>query len=188
MNLASSMIIALPWCIKDMSKKIKHIEVQFICPVLVQQEFYDKLDILLKSGQLEYYVKVLGDPSEKNIISKMEITFPTPVDLSSEIQRGMDDLLQPICDNHMQEHPDRVMWIFGHGSKPLWREPEEPEWDDEVYFIEIAERKAHPKELKAYEHLHVCARCKGEVEVLPESQCTAVLKCKKCGYQDVILF
>ena len=180
-----------------MSKKTKHVEVQFICPVLVQQEFFDKLGTLLEPiadaykeqwGLLEYYVKVLGDPTEKNIISKMEITFPTPVDLPSEIQRGIDKLLEPICEEHMKEHPDRVMWIFGHGSKPLWREPQEPEWDDEVYFIEVAERKAHPKELKAHEHLHVCAKCKGGIEVIPESQCTAVLKCKKCGYQDVVLF
>jgi DNA-directed RNA polymerase subunit RPC12/RpoP len=88
----------------------------------------------------------------------------------------------------MQEHPDKVMWLFGRGSKPLWREPEEPDWDDSIYCIEIAERKAHPKELKAHEHLHVCAKCKGEVEVIPESQCTAVLKCKKCGHWDVVLF
>jgi DNA-directed RNA polymerase subunit RPC12/RpoP len=180
-----------------MDKKIKCIEIQFPLAVLVSQEFYDKLNILLQPitdahkeewGQLEYYVKVLGDPTKKNTISEMEITFPTPVDLPSEVQRGMEDLLQPICDKHMQEHPDRVMWVFGQGSKPLWREPDEPEWDDEVYMIEIAERKAHPKELKAHEHLHVCVKCGGEVEVIPESQCTAILKCKKCGYQNVVLF
>jgi len=137
-----------------MSKKTKHIEIQFPFAVPVPQDFYDKLDVLLKPitdaykdqwGQLEYYIKALGDI--KNVVSKIEVTFPTPVKLLREIQRGIDDLLEPICDKHMQEHPDRVMWIFGHGSKPLWREPEEPGWDDEVYMIEIAERKAHPKEL-----------------------------------------
>lgn len=173
---------------------IKIIEVQFPFAIQVPQEFYDKLDILLEPiadvhkdqwGQLMILFSTISPRT-----SKMEITFPTPVDLPSEIQRGMDDLLQPICDKHMQEHPDRVMWIFGHGSKPLWREPEEPDWDDEVYFIEIAERKAHPKELKAHEHRHVCNKCEGEVEVIPESQASAILRCKnkKCGYQDVVLF
>jgi hypothetical protein len=172
--------------------KVKQVEVQFPFAVSVPQEFQDKLDVLLKpiadsyKDQWGQLMIIFSTASPRTF--KMEITFPTPVDLSSEIQRGMEDLLQPICEKHMKEHPDRVMWVFGHGSKPLWREPEEPEWDDEIYFIEIAERKAHPKELKAHEHLHVCAECGGEIEVTPESQCTAVLKCKKCGHWDVILF
>ncbi len=34
------------------------------------------------------------------------------------------------------------------GSKPLWREPEEPEWDDSVFFISVAEREATIKEIE----------------------------------------
>lgn len=178
--------------------KVKHIEIQFPFAVPVPQDFYDKLDILLKPiadahkeqwGQLEYYTKVLGD-IVKNVVSKIEVTFPTSVTLSSEVQRGIDDLLQPICDKHVQENPDRVMWVFGHGSKPLWREPEEPEWDDEVFMIEIAERKAHPKELKRKEHRHVCEKCGGSVDVIPESQASAILRCRvpSCKHEKVILF
>lgn len=78
---------------------------------------------------------------------KVEISFPVGVDLPPGWDRALDALIGMVCEAYEEQHPDRVMWPAGQGSKPLWREPMEPEFDDSVYFIEVAEREAYPKEI-----------------------------------------
>ncbi|MCK5020281.1 MAG: hypothetical protein KAS32_24795 [Candidatus Peribacteraceae bacterium] len=45
------------------------------------------------------------------------------------------------CKQYEIENPTRVMWPAGCGAKPIRREPQEPEYDDTIYVIEVAERE-----------------------------------------------
>jgi len=74
-------------------------------------------------------------------IQRIEIDFPTAVSLPDGFEKTLDALIGMVCEQYERENPARVMWPAGCGSKPLWREPEEPEYDDTVYFIEVAERE-----------------------------------------------
>jgi len=81
-------------------------------------------------------------------IVKVEISFPVAVDLPAGWERALDGLVDMVCGKYEEEHPDRVMWPAGHGSRVLWREPEEPDFDDSVFEISVSEREAYPKELE----------------------------------------
>lgn len=81
-------------------------------------------------------------------LQKIEIAFPVGVNLPPGFERTLDALIGMVCEAYEEAHPDRVMWPAGQGSKPIWREPAEPDFDDSVYFIEVAEREAYPKELE----------------------------------------
>jgi hypothetical protein len=81
-------------------------------------------------------------------LQKIEISFPVAVELPPGWERALDALVDMVCERYEEAHPGRTMWPAGYGSKPIWREPQEPEWDDSVYLIEVAEREAHPKELE----------------------------------------
>ena len=41
------------------------------------------------------------------------------------------------------DNPNRVMWVFAQGDKPIWNEPHEPTFDESVLNIEIAERERY---------------------------------------------
>ena len=81
-------------------------------------------------------------------INKIEIVFPCDVELPRGFEQVLSCLVDMVCKKYEAENKTRVMWPAGHGSKPLWREPEEPEWDDSVFSIEVAEREATEKEIK----------------------------------------
>ena len=83
-----------------------------------------------------------------NKLQKIEIVFPVGVELPPGWERVLDALVDMVCEAYEQQNPTRVMWPAGQGSKPIWREPQEPDWDDSVYFIDVAEREAYPKELE----------------------------------------
>lgn len=74
-------------------------------------------------------------------ISQIEITFPVPVELPEGFEKTLSALVGMACDKYESENPDRVMWAAGHGSKPIWREPEEPTYDDSVYQIQVEEKE-----------------------------------------------
>lgn len=76
----------------------------------------------------------------------IEITFPFPVEFPEGWDRALSGLVDMVCMKYEREHPDHVMWPAGHGSKPIWREPEEPLFDDNVFQIEVAEREMSQKE------------------------------------------
>jgi hypothetical protein len=78
----------------------------------------------------------------------IEITFPVPVEFPEGFFQVLDRLVNMVCEKYEAENPTRTMWPCGHGSKPIWREPEEPLFDESVYQISVSERKAHPKELE----------------------------------------
>ncbi len=76
-----------------------------------------------------------------NKISVVELVFPVPVELSHSFICALTRLLDGVCEEYKLANPTRTMWPAGFGSKPLWREPEEPDFDDSVFQIEMAERE-----------------------------------------------
>lgn len=74
-------------------------------------------------------------------IQKIEITFPVEVELPDGFEQALSALVGIACEKYQKENPTRVMWTAGHGSKPIWDEPNEPDFDDSVYVIEVAERE-----------------------------------------------
>lgn len=83
-------------------------------------------------------------------VRKIEIEFPFKVELPPGFIRALSEFVNLICEKYQVENPDRVMWPAGQGSKPLWREPEEPEFDDDIFHIEIAEREKLMRNHKLY--------------------------------------
>ena len=72
------------------------------------------------------------------MIRKIEILFPCPVELPDGFEQELDALVDKVCKKFKVDNPEYAMWPSGHGSKVLWREPEEPDFDDEVYEITVA--------------------------------------------------
>jgi len=81
-------------------------------------------------------------------IRAIEIVFPVEVEMLPGMDQVFDRLIDMICTKYEHENPTRTMWPSTHGAKILWREPEEPDFDDSIYRIEVSERGALPKELK----------------------------------------
>lgn len=88
-------------------------------------------------------------------IQKIEVEFPVAVELPLGFDRLFDAVIDLVCEKYEAQNPTRVMWPAGHGSKPIWREPEEPEFDDSILHISVSERAATPKELKIKNRLGI---------------------------------
>lgn len=75
-------------------------------------------------------------------ISRIEISFPTPVTLPSGFDRALDALIDQVCKQYERDHPTEVMWPASYGSKmlsnPLAMSDEERiEFDDSIYTIGV---------------------------------------------------
>jgi hypothetical protein len=79
-------------------------------------------------------------------VVRIEINFPVGVELPDGFERELDALVDKACKHYERAHPDRVMWPAGHGSKVLWCEPDEPDFDPSVYEISVAERERYESE------------------------------------------
>ena len=77
----------------------------------------------------------------------IEIAFPVEVELPDGFESLLYAVVDLVCKKYEAANPLRVMWPAGYGHKPLWREPEEPDFDPSVYFIDVAEREASEREL-----------------------------------------
>ncbi len=86
-------------------------------------------------------------------ITQIEIIFPVPVELPPGFVQALDRLVNMVCENYEAANPTRSMWPAGQGAKPIWNEPEEPTFDVSILHIEVAEREAHPKELRRRQHV-----------------------------------
>lgn len=87
-------------------------------------------------------------------VSKIEICFPTPVELPDGFERTLDALIGMVCEQYQREHPTEVMWPAGYGSRPTFSRADaaflgqkadpnapddgEPSWDASVYQISVA--------------------------------------------------
>lgn len=78
------------------------------------------------------------------MITKIEVQFAVPVELTDAEQQTLFDLIR--CIARRTETKDMVHWASGIGSKPLWREPEEPGWDDSVLCITTSARERYDTE------------------------------------------
>ena len=82
-------------------------------------------------------------------ISKIHISFPTPVEISEECQRFIDEALTAICEDYELSNPSRVMWVFGVGGTPppgfMFDEPH-GDWDMSTLNYEITERERYEGE------------------------------------------
>lgn len=74
-------------------------------------------------------------------IHRIEINFPCAVDLPPGFDHVLMALADAICSAWELAHPGHVMWASGVGAKPIWREPEEPDFDDSVFCIDCATRE-----------------------------------------------
>lgn len=83
-----------------------------------------------------------------NKIVTIEISFPVPVELPEGWEQLLDSAVNLVCKHYEQANPTRIMWPAGHGTKILWREPQEPDMDVSVYAIDVAEREGSKKELR----------------------------------------
>ncbi len=71
------------------------------------------------------------DP-DASYLSRMEFNFSIGVWLTQDQQRRLNQLLSEIVDAPWNEPLDGVHWLAEWGSKPMWREPQEPTFDDSV--------------------------------------------------------
>ena len=69
-------------------------------------------------------------------IRKIEIVFPVEIVMPKGFYRTLEALVDMACEKYESENPNRTMWPSGIGSKPIWREPEEPDFDDSIFQIE----------------------------------------------------
>lgn len=78
------------------------------------------------------------------MISKIEVSFAMPVELTQGEMMRIDQIVNDAA--RRTETPEIVHWAAGCGSKPLWREPLEPNWDDAVFYIETCARERYDTE------------------------------------------
>jgi hypothetical protein len=79
-------------------------------------------------------------------IHHIEINFPVPIEMPPGFEQALVGLVEIITKQYEKENPDRIMWPAGSGNKILWREPQEPDMDPDVYCIDVAEREKSEKE------------------------------------------
>lgn len=77
-------------------------------------------------------------------IQRIEVQFSIPVEMTNEEQQKLVQFIGNIT--RRSETPNIVHWPAGIGSKPLWREPQEPNWDDLVFFIDCCARERYENE------------------------------------------
>ena len=101
-------------------------------------------------------------------ITKIEIDFALPVELSDEEMRALDRVVGNICDRNCPE--GWAFWPAGIGSKPNFSKadalflgkpvdpsaPEsgEPTFDDSVFHIDCAARELYPEEIEERRRQH----------------------------------
>lgn len=78
------------------------------------------------------------------MIKRIEVQFGIPVELTGEEMRQLQQIVNAAA--RRSETPTIVHWAAGCGSKSLWREPEEPDWDDSIFFIECCARERYESE------------------------------------------
>ena len=76
-----------------------------------------------------------------SIVNRVEINFPTFVELPEGWDRELSDHVRKVCDAYEETHAGRVMWPSGSGSKLLWLD-RPPHFDPSVFAIDVSEREA----------------------------------------------
>lgn len=74
-------------------------------------------------------------------IRQIEVSFAIPVVVTQDQSRQLVKVIDDITKSPWNQPLAGVHWLSGMGSKPLWREPEEPDFDDSIYFLETCARE-----------------------------------------------
>ncbi len=95
-----------------------------------------------------------------NEIKRIEIELPFPMEVEDAVFMQIDNILSElVCKKYKATHPERTMWVSGHGCKPHYSQVdaailgvdadptvpngEEPRYEDDVYQITITEREKY---------------------------------------------
>jgi hypothetical protein len=78
------------------------------------------------------------------MISRIEVQFAIPVELTEAERESIFRIVNNAA--RRSQTPGLVHWAAEVGSKPLWREPLEPEWDDSVFCINCCARQRYKTE------------------------------------------
>lgn len=89
-------------------------------------------------------------------IKSVEMRFAMPVYFTRDQERRLHDLVDEIVEHPCNQTEDGTHWLAGYGSKPLWNEPQEPDFDHDTLFMESTARpfvseKERAKKQKARE-------------------------------------
>ena len=88
-----------------------------------------------------------------NKVQRIEINFPATVEMPSGFEHIVMSYADAICSAWEAANKGKVMWAAGVGAKVIWKEPEEPDYDDSVFCIDCAMRDESPKEKDKRERL-----------------------------------
>lgn len=70
----------------------------------------------------------------------IEVRFAMPVNVTRDQERRLRDLVEEIIEHPSNQPEGGVHWLAGYGSKPIWNEPQEPDFDNDTLFMESAAR------------------------------------------------
>ncbi len=95
------------------------------------------------------------------MITKIEVDFAIPVELSDDDIQKLDALIQGIAKRH--EPKGMLHWCAGMGNKPVFSQADsrflgkpvnpdapisgEPTWNDSIFYIETCCRERYPDEV-----------------------------------------
>lgn len=112
--------------------------------------------------------------------TRIEISFPSPVDVNNDDIRIIDAITTEICRRYERTHPGRVMWPSGVGAKityiPMTRADElagrHMEFDRNTFSIACAEREDYD---------WPCAKC--GIEQGEHKSCIIGAKAGDCDFE-----
>lgn len=87
----------------------------------------------------------------ENKITRIEITFPEPVEIASDTYRAFVELADEVCRDYEAANPQRIMWPAGIGGKMTgnWMfDDDDLEFDMTVLAIDCSERERFDDERK----------------------------------------
>lgn len=81
----------------------------------------------------------------KDKIKQIQIRFPMPIELPDGFDLVLDTLLNIVCAKYERENLNKSMFIFTKNIKLMSHRSKEAEFDNLVYYIDIAEGKINKK-------------------------------------------
>lgn len=109
-------------------------------PEATHSEDIERLQKLLHEREGEPLDDAMPDTDKHCYISCIEVAFHIPVYMTIDQQRRLCNLVQEICERPCNTPVGGVHWQSGGGSKPLWDEPHEPDFDNSIYYVETFSR------------------------------------------------
>lgn len=70
---------------------------------------------------------------------KIFIEFPYPVELTDSIEKKIYYTISSFCAKHSKELVGKKLFVSSCGSMPIYKEPEEPDFNDSILHVDIKE-------------------------------------------------